>query len=224
MNGTREKTPDCSERPLAACSARFSALTGLRGAIASVRQALIGPTCLARAKLFRQRRLVDISEGAGCSRMVKPGKSSRGRSRTSRSRLVGNHTPGIAHRMPAFRRQPLPLGLRPIEARRRARVLHAFRAHARRSKARNPAERIRSGPLATRQKIKMSGPATERSNRISFRHGTRVRSHGTEKGGLRSATEQNPLFLGVAAFRHGSPLYITISRPCFSAGEVPTCS
>jgi hypothetical protein len=51
----------------------------------------------------------------------------------------------------------------------------------------------------------------ERNPHISFRHGTRGGDHDTGNRQFRSATERNPHFLGVAAFRHGSPIYIAIS-------------
>lgn len=224
MDGTREKEGDRGERVLATRSAGFPAVAGMCGNVALSRQTAHRSALIDGAELFRQWRLVDFSQGAGGARMVKPCKPSGSRARIDRSRPSGNHTPRIPRRLPAVRSHALPARLRTVQARYAPWVLLAHGIRTGRHQTVSAAQRRRSGPLATCQKIKVGVPATERSGYFSFRHGTRSRSHGTEKSSLRSATERNPLVLGVAAFRHGSPLYITISRPCFSAGEVPTCN
>lgn len=211
MNGPRQKTEHCGARPMASRSYRFSAVASLRGNVSPCREAVHGPARIAWSELFPQWRLVDFSEVFGGARMVKPGEPTGSGARIDRAWPTGSHPPRIADGLQAVRSHALPARLRPIKARHGRREILAHGVRAGRPQTIGAAQRKRSSPLETCQKIKIGGPVAERNPHISFRHGTRGGDHDTENGLFRSATERNPPFLGVAAFRHGSPIYIAMS-------------
>lgn len=220
MNGQREKTPNCGNWAMASRSAGFPPVESVCGTITAGREAVHRSARIDGCELFRQWRPVDFSKGNGSAWLVKPGQSARGCSRTARAWSSGNHAPRIAERLPAVCGHVVPTRLRSIKAQYSTWLLHAYGSRKGIATARSAANRCRPGTVATCQKIKVSGPATEQTKPTSFRHGTRAVAETIETPRLRSATEQNTMFFEGGAFRHGSPFYIAISSPVF-CGDLP---
>lgn len=210
------KTWNRGYRGMAARHLGFFEVTGMCGIIAAWSKADAGFVRSTWTERDRQRRPIHSAESNGYSRLDKPRQSSRCNPRVAGTWAIGSDPARFKAGLLPVCGNAVPVELRLGEAGYSAWELPRHGLYGEGGGACKTADRNKPVPLATCQKNANGSPATERTKRQTFRHGTNQSNQNEEIGDFVPARNKTPCFSGWLRSAKGHLSRITI---CSSISE-----